>query len=52
MSAKRHSLILRLLLLPFLLLRPVEGSSLDLIPVSILKSERKLMYLQKINKYL
>ena len=36
MSAKRHSLILRLLLLPFLLLRPVEGSSLDLIPVSIL----------------
>ena len=36
MSAKRHSLILRLLLLPFLLLRPAEGSSLDLIPVSIL----------------
>ena len=32
MSAKRHSLILRLLLLPFLLLRPVEGSSLDLTP--------------------
>ena len=27
MSAKRHSLILRLLLLPVLLLRPVEGSS-------------------------
>ena len=30
MSAKRHSLILRLLLLPFLLLRPAEGSMMGI----------------------